>query len=695
MSDTSYGRRLAYNRAWRKAKRAKELALRRAAELERLRLDTLPPGPEPLEPEADVEAEVEAEVHIGDDGPPAFDDDGQADGAAQLDDSDNSDVANPAFDSDDDFAFDSEDDHFPVLDDDEDRERVDPFQLRLARWATSNSITHTALDALLVLLRGSDFVDIMCLPRTARTLLGTPRATPNDPDEDPNLMFLDVAKAIKDNFLLYPAEVRRQTETIPIAMNVDGMPMNKSTKKQLWPVLCSIELDPPVVFPLTLTQGGTKPKDLDFLERTVDSLNEVLQAGLVIGDRTLAVRVKYIVCDAPARATVKCVKYFNGYYGCDRCDQKGEYTRLDGKTRGRQTYQMTTGLHLRTDAGFRARIQPQYHTGPIPSPFLRLPHVDMVRDFPVDYMHQLCLGVMRKLLMRWFRGPRRNPVVCNGASDRVDARSMHIKDTVPCEFARKPRTMLELEHWKATEFRLFLLYTGVYILQGVVDDSGYKLFLSLSMAARILLSPELVSTGTGVTYAKTLLTFFVEEARRLYGETFLAYNVHAMLHLPEDAERFGSLDACGGFQFENFLFTIKRMVRSGYLPLTQISNRMQEIARCQPTLRPKTERFITSKKPDNAYFVDGTKCVVVTGRVLDGQGNATHHWRCRHFAIRTHVYAEPRDSMLVGVFRLPIPPRRRKPASEPLVVARERFTHKAMLFQDPEGWIFQRVLHHL
>lgn len=77
-------------------------------------------------------------------------------------------------------------------------------------------------------------------------------------------------------------------------------------------------------------------------------------------------------------------------------------------------------------------------------------------------MHLVCLGVMKKLINFWVRG-RKDIRLTNICLERIDSTLKQIKNCVPKEFARLPRPITEFEHWKATEFRQFILYTGKII----------------------------------------------------------------------------------------------------------------------------------------------------------------------------------------------------------------------------------------
>lgn len=51
---------------------------------------------------------------------------------------------------------------------------------------------------------------------------------------------------------------------------------------------------------------------------------------------------------------VKGIKLYSGYFGCDRCDQRGNWF-------GRMTYQDTEYLSVRTNDSFRRQINREHH----------------------------------------------------------------------------------------------------------------------------------------------------------------------------------------------------------------------------------------------------------------------------------------------------------------------------------------------
>lgn len=105
-------------------------------------------------------------------------------------------------------------------------------------------------------------------------------------------------------------------------------------------------------------------------------------------------------------------------------------------------------------------------------------------------MHLVCLGVMRKLIYLWLKGPlkcRQSVHILTVISEFMAS----VRQYLPRDFARKSRSLLEISMWKATELIQFLLYTGPVVLLNNIPNRMYRNFILLSVSVRILLSPDL------------------------------------------------------------------------------------------------------------------------------------------------------------------------------------------------------------
>jgi hypothetical protein len=101
--------------------------------------------------------------------------------------------------------------------------------------------------------------------------------------------------------------------------------------------------------------------------------------------------------------------------------------------------------------------------------------------------------------------------------------------------------LTEVDRWKASEFRQFILYAGVLVLKPVIEKELYKHYLYLFVAVYTLLSPRLC--WHYADYAKELLELFVTDCFKLYGSQFFVYNVHNLVHIADDVKKFGHLNS--------------------------------------------------------------------------------------------------------------------------------------------------------
>ena len=112
--------------------------------------------------------------------------------------------------------------------------------------------------------------------------------------------------------------------------------------------------------------------------------------------------------------------------------------------------------------------------------------IDCIKSFPLDYMHLVCVGVMKRILMFLKSGPR----VCKLSHQQIEVLSdklVALNGKMPREFARQPRSLDVLDRWKATEYRQCVLYTGPLISHHITPEDMFNHFLSLSVTMSILL----------------------------------------------------------------------------------------------------------------------------------------------------------------------------------------------------------------
>lgn len=220
-------------------------------------------------------------------------------------------------------------------------------------------------------------------------------------------------------------------------------------------------------------------------------------------------------------------------------------------------------------------------------------------------MHLICLGCTKTLLLLYavIRTKRR---LQKWQISKVSNRFRYLRKYSAKEFQRKPRGLKKLKYWKGTEFRQFLLYTGSMVLRRILPLILLKHFNTLHVAVRILCSDFLVSNEDYLNYAQQLLYHFVESLMILFGEEFVSYNFHALLHLIDDVKIFGKLDNFSAFNFENFMQRLKKWMRKGEKPLQQLVRRYQEFLSSvsQKSDEKKCEVYLPSHQHSNGPLLD-------------------------------------------------------------------------------------------
>jgi len=221
-----------------------------------------------------------------------------------------------------------------------------------------------------------------------------------------------------------------------------------------------------------------------------------------------------------------------------------------------------------------------------------------------------------------------------------------LRNCIPTEFNRKPRTLLELDFWKATEFRTFLLYTGPVVLKESLSTAKYVHFLHLSVGILILLSEN----TSWYEYASSILKRFVEQMPILYTEDFLVYNVHCLNHIADDAIKFGSLNKLSAFPFENFMQVLKNLLRAKNKELSQVIRRVyerQQLFNCSQSSIKKDLRVSNSSR-DSGW-------ILKTGEIILVTSISDEIVSYRKFLERKNYFVVPCESSKLGIFEISNP----------------------------------------
>lgn len=117
------------------------------------------------------------------------------------------------------------------------------------------------------------------------------------------------------NFFLSSAY---ESDSVDLNINIDGLPVAKSSLAQAWPILINVN-GTKSVYSVGFYSGRSKPKDVnEFLMPFINELREVIEEKFSYNNKTYEVNCRAVICDAPARALLMGIKGHTGYSCCPK-----------------------------------------------------------------------------------------------------------------------------------------------------------------------------------------------------------------------------------------------------------------------------------------------------------------------------------------------------------------------------------------
>ncbi|KAF0710352.1 Uncharacterized protein FWK35_00032959 [Aphis craccivora] len=224
----------------------------------------------------------------------------------------------------------------------------------LAKWAVSYNISQVPLSALLKVLKIYKCHNY--LPVDARTILKTKSSVKPlqiqtvTPGSFYYFSIHNSLKSISNSDQEYFVE-----DKIKIVVGNDGLPLTKSSSSCFWPILGYVRhpVYKPHVFLIGLYWGTDKPLNCNpFLLEFVNETKKLYHTG----------------------------------------------------------FQTAFGIKQRTRIDFFNRTDDEFHMTDEVSIITEIPGIDIVNSISIDYMHLVCLGVTKKLILLWLGCIKNAPV---------------------------------------------------------------------------------------------------------------------------------------------------------------------------------------------------------------------------------------------------------------------------------------------
>jgi hypothetical protein len=390
-------------------------------------------------------------------------------------------------------------------------------------------------------------------------------------------------------------------EHLAIDVFIDGFTVYRDTNlNSFWIILGRLGKK---IFPIGIYNGESKPDDFnDFLLDFCVESKELIDYGFTNGRDVTTFSINNILLDSPAKSHVTYTKYHTGYGSCFYCYINGHYD-------GSRVCFLETDCKLRTNSEFDMQVDKKFHKGiSILQSSLKL---NMIDQIPIDYLHCVLLGIVKKILTKLFMCER--PLLTSVRREKVSKALIFANNFLCSEIHRKFRELKYLRTYHGNELRVFLLKIGIVVLKDNVPNEIYNNFLLLHIAITILCDPDLCLDKND--FAEYCLKVFIKDAIEIYGSEIATSVLHDLQHLPKMVLKYQvPLDSFSTFPFENYLLSLKEMVHSNNKPLAQIHRRLEEKILFADTEDGETDefqahefRFINSKSKVKSVFMRGFK----------------------------------------------------------------------------------------
>ena len=196
--------------------------------------------------------------------------------------------------------------------------------------------------------------------------------------------------------------------------------------------------------------------------------------------------------------------------------------------------------------------------------FLDLEHFSFTNDIPAEYMHSVCLGLVRRVIELTFTvGETRSRVSTRRLSPPTKFNSLMRTVQVPREFSRRLRN-LDLSVIKAQEYRNIIICLFPIVIECIESQAKERrLWLLLAYMIRACIVPNIEYANIDQNDVKEICDKFYALYEQIFGIRNCSYSVHIVsTHLTQIRGN-QPLTENSAFKYEKFYSEIRKSFAAG------------------------------------------------------------------------------------------------------------------------------------
>lgn len=412
--------------------------------------------------------------------------------------------------------------------------------------------------------------------------------------------------------LFQEGEFLHNNNNISMTLYTDGVSVYSTSRVELWPLCFHINELPykdrllkENILLAGIWVSSNKPDPNVFLRPFVASLKKFKEVGFELnvsgaGPKLIKGIVIAGTCDLPAKAKFMRMNAHSGYFSCSRCEIPGERFPVGRTTIHVFPYSENLvprcheNMKIYADQAkvLRRRNPDSTVKGVKGNSLLYNILYDFIRSMGIDIMHGCFLGVAKLMVSLWFDTAYADqPFSMCHLLELVDARLNKISP--PSSVQRMPKCIAkQLGYWKALEYKMFLIFYSVPVLNGLMERRYFHHLCKL-VSALYLLNQDSISPNQ-IHEAHELLKDYVKDFETLYGLRWLTLNVHQLLHLPEAVRDLGPLWVYSCFPWEDLIGKLAQLVHGTRYPGLQIAKSCPYVLNLPTLVRGIQNEVVTS-----------------------------------------------------------------------------------------------------